>query len=118
VGNNRSARALTDVVTIGNSGNVAILISAYAAVVSTAALAVSWYVALRDRADLEVIAGPDDPARRDIRAPHDTDPRFLVHVRNRGPRSISIDRIWFTRRSTGKVRSVNFFHRLAIEMKS
>ena len=76
----------------------------YAAIIGTAGFLLSLYLALRDRARLEVAAGPDDPARKDIRPDHDTEPRFLVHIRNRGRRPVSIERIWYTRYSTGKVR--------------
>jgi hypothetical protein len=75
------------------------LLAVYGAVIGTAALAWNVFIAVRDRARLKVFAGPDDPARRDVRPSHDTDARFLVHVQNRGRRSIAVERIWYTRRS-------------------
>jgi len=80
------------------------LLVAYGAVVGTAGLLVSIYVALRDRPRLSVYAGPDDPARDDVRLATDRDPRFLVHVMNRGRRPVAIERIWYTSRKSGKVR--------------
>jgi len=73
-------------------------------VVGTAGLLLSLFLAFRDRANLEVFAGPDDPARSDVHPPIDGAARILVHVRNRGRRSVTLERIWYTRRSTGKVK--------------
>lgn len=76
----------------------------YGAVVGTAALLLSLYLARRDRAVLEVFAGPDDPARREVYPATDGAARILVHVRNRGRRPVTLERVWYTRHSTGKVR--------------
>lgn len=79
-------------------------LSAYAAVVGTAGFFLSLYLALRDRAKLEVFAGPDDPARSDVHPPIEGASRILVHVRNRGRRPVALERIWYIRRSTGKTK--------------
>jgi hypothetical protein len=76
----------------------------YAAIVGTAGFLLSLYLAFRDRAKVEVFAGPDDPARADVHPPIDGASRILVHVRNRGRRTVTLERIWYTRRSTGDVR--------------
>lgn len=76
----------------------------YGAIVGTAGFLLSLYLTVRDRAKVEVFAGPDDPARADVHPPIDGASRILVHVRNRGRRAVTLERIWYTRRSTGKVR--------------
>ncbi len=76
----------------------------YAAVVGTASFILSLYLARRDRASLEIFAGPDDPARADVHPSIDGAPRMLVHVRNRGRRTVALERIWYTRHSTGDAR--------------
>ena len=75
----------------------------YGAIIGTAAFFHGVYVAVRDRAKIEVFAGPDDPARADVHPPISGASRILVHVRNRGRRTVTLERIWYTRRSTGKV---------------
>jgi hypothetical protein len=77
---------------------------AYAAVVGTVGFLLSLILALRDRAKLEVFAGPDDPARGDVHPPINGATRILVHVRNRGRRAVTLERIWITRRSTGSTK--------------
>ncbi|HEX9660129.1 MAG TPA: hypothetical protein VGA18_07500 [Rhodothermales bacterium] len=59
-------------------------------------------MALRDRARIKVFAAPFDPARGDIGP--DTKPCFVVYVQNRGRRIVAIERIWYTRHSTGSVK--------------
>ena len=78
------------------------LLAVYGALVGTAALLWNVYVALRDRAWIKVMAGPFDPARADVRSA--TEPCFVVYVQNRGRRIVAIERIWFTRRSTGATK--------------
>lgn len=69
----------------------------YGAIIGTAGFLLSLHLAMRDRPMLEVSAGPDDPARNDLRPATDRAPRMLVHVRNRGRRPVAIERIWYTR---------------------
>jgi hypothetical protein len=76
----------------------------YGALVGTGALVWNVYTGLRDRGRNRVWAGPDDPARKDVRLPTDTEPRFLVHVENGGRRDVAIERIWYTQHSTGAVK--------------
>ncbi len=90
--------------TFPDSGALTHLLAIYGALVGTAALLWNVYIALRDRARIKVFAGPDDPARKDVRPATDTEPRLLVHVQNRGRRTVAIERIWYTRKSTGAVK--------------
>jgi hypothetical protein len=76
----------------------------YAAIVGTGGLALSLHLAFRDRASLRIFAGPDDPARADLMAAGGERRCFLIHVQNRGRRAVSIERIWYTKHSTGKTR--------------
>jgi len=80
------------------------VLAIYGAVVGTASLFWNLYTGLRDRPRITVFAGPDDPARADLRAPNDTDPRFLVHVQNRGRRPVAIERVWYSLLSTGAAK--------------
>jgi hypothetical protein len=80
------------------------VLSVYGAIVGTGGLAVSIALARRDRARIQVFAGPDDPARAEVKSSSQSAPRFLIHARNRGRRAVAIERVWYTRKSTGPVR--------------
>jgi len=73
-------------------------------IVGLSGLLLSVYVARRDRPSVELFAAPDDPARAEVQVRLPGERYFLVHARNRGRRPLSIERIWFQRRSTGKTR--------------
>lgn len=76
----------------------------YGALVGTVGLGLSLYLAFRDRAKLKVFACLDDTALDDFRGPSDRGNKYLVVARNEGRRTVAIQRVWYRRRSTGKVK--------------
>ena len=84
--------------------NLTQMLAFVGAVTGPLGLGLGIYVALRDTARIVVFAGPDDPARRDLRPPSDSEPRSIIHVRNLGRRPVAIERVWYTKRSTGSTK--------------